>query len=76
MRLVTAFFILMTFALTCFAQIEVKPSETTYKRAGSAPEHKKTFDVRYPVVTGIEDLKVNQENLFAPRLLANVRNVA
>ena len=43
------------------AQVEVKPSEVNYKRVGAQPDYKKTFRVRYPVVTGIESDVVNKK---------------
>ena len=55
--------ILMTasFASVSLAQIEVKPSKTTYTRATSQSKYKKTFTVRYPVVTGIDSIDVNKK---------------
>ena len=50
-------FFVLTFLLPSilFAQVEIKPKEETYTRkAAGAPTHKKTFKVRYPMVSGVD----------------------
>lgn len=52
------------FSIGAFAQeVKITPDKVIYKRTGAdVPEHKKTFEITYPKVSGISDPRV-QKNL-------------
>lgn len=54
----------LAFSFNSIAQVQIIPNKVTYKRVGKdVPGFKKTFDVTYPVVIGLEDYKA-EENLI------------
>ncbi len=50
------------FSFNAFAQdVKITPDKVTYKRTGAdVPDHKKTFEITYPKVSGISDPRVQK----------------
>lgn len=60
--LIAAF--ILALSISALAQVQIVPNKVTYKRVGKdVPDFKKTFDVTYPVVLGLEDYKA-EENII------------
>lgn len=60
---ITAFIFALT--INVFTQVEITTNKITYQRTGAdVPEHKKSFEINYPKVSGISDPAV-KKNLVA-----------
>lgn len=70
MKIKLLFIAVFIFALTvnAFTQVEITPDKVTYKRTGAdVPDHKKTFEITYPKVSGVSDpaVKKNLEDTLS-----------
>jgi hypothetical protein len=60
-RIIFAVFVLLGTAFAAHAQVSITPNLVTYTRSGAGlPKHKKTFTVRYPVVSGTKSDKIRR----------------
>lgn len=52
---------MVCFSFAAVAQVDITAKKVTYKRTGAnVPDFKKTFEVTYPVISGVGDEKIKQ----------------